>query len=292
VTVRHFRTIAVGGCFLAALVAGTMSDRPKASVSREIGGYHVLSADLHVHSFPISWSTLSAWDTVLEARHQGLDAIVMTPHNHVWVAKLGRWFSHIIGGPLVLVGEELTSSRYHMIAVGISTAVSSRQPAARAIDDVHRQGGIAIAAHPYAPFQPAYDAEAMQRLDGSEVVRPESQHDDRAASELREFFERSPRLAAIGATDYHGLGPLGYSRTYIFARERTEQGVIDAVRERRTVAYDRDGVYGDRDMLALASANGGLPHDAPDLPIFAGLAVFSRIAALIALSAAVLFNRW
>lgn len=65
---------------------------------------------------------------------------------------------------------------------------------------------------------------------------------------IREFFGRSPRLAAIGSTDYHGLGPLGYSRTSIFARERSEQGVIEAVRARRTVAYDRERVYGDAEM--------------------------------------------
>lgn len=285
------RTIGMGGGLLAALVAGTIADRPKASVARELGGYHVLSVDLHVHSFPISWSTLSAWDTVLEAQHQGLDAIVMTPHNHVWVATLGRWFSRIIGGPLVIVGEELTSSRYHMLAIGISTAVSSRQPAARAIDEVHRQGGAAVAAHPYPQFQPAYDAEAIERLDGSEVVRPDGQNDERAALELREFFERSKHLAAIGSTDWHGLGPLGYSRTFIFARERSEEGVIDAIRARRTVVYDRDRVYGDRDMIALASANGGLPHDVPVLPVPGGLAFFSRIAALLALTATLLFNR-
>jgi predicted metal-dependent phosphoesterase TrpH len=292
VTVISIRTIGIGGTLVAALVAGTIADRPKASVRRELGGYHVLSADLHVHSFPISWSTLSAWDTVIEAKHQGLDAIVMTPHNHVWVVKLGRWFSQITGGPLVIVGEELTSSRYHMLAIGISTAVSSRQPAARAIEEVHRQGGVAVAAHPYPQFQPAYDAEAIARLDGSEVVRPDAQNDERAASELRDFFERSPRLAAIGSTDFHGLGPLGYSRTYIFGRDRSEQGVIDAIRERRTVVYDRDRVFGDRDMIALASANGGLPHDVPVLPVPGGLPVFSRIAALLALTATLLFNRW
>jgi len=290
--VISIRTIGLGGLCLAALVAGTISDSPKASVGRELGGYHVLSADLHVHSFPDSWSTLSAWDTVIEAQHQGLDAIVMTPHNQVWVANLGRWFSHAIGGPLVIVGEEMTSGRYHMLAIGISTAVSSRQPAARAIDEVHRQGGVAVAAHPYPRFQPAYDAEAIERLDGSEVVRPEAQDDALSASELRDFFERSRHLAAIGSTDYHGLGPLGYSRTYIFARARSEQGVIDAIRERRTVVYDRDRVYGDRDMIALASANGGLPHDVPVLPVPGGLAVFSRIAALLALTATLLFNRW
>jgi hypothetical protein len=34
--------------------------------------------------------------------------------------------------------------------VDIADTISERQPAAQAIREVHRQGGVAIAAHPYA----------------------------------------------------------------------------------------------------------------------------------------------
>src|SRR5262245_27057738 len=117
------RQLAIGGLLAAALVAGTVSDAPAVHASRTIGGYQVLETDFHVHSFPFSWSTLSPWDTVLEARRQGLDVIVMTPHNHVWVAKLGHWFSQRIDGPLVIVGEEIAAARYHLLAAGIGNPV-------------------------------------------------------------------------------------------------------------------------------------------------------------------------
>ena len=81
------------------------------------------------------------------ALDQGLDAIAVTGHNEVVDAKVGRWFSRLIGGPIVLVGEEILSEpRYHLIAVGISTYVDFHQRAADAIDEIHRQGGVAIAA--------------------------------------------------------------------------------------------------------------------------------------------------
>jgi PHP domain-containing protein len=284
------RVLIFGGVFVAALTAGTVADAPQPSAAREIGGYHVLAADFHVHSLPFSWSTLAPWDTVIEARHRGLDVVALTPHNHVWVAKAGRWFARAFGGPIVLVGEEIASGRYHMLAVGITSTVSPRLTAARAIDEIHRQGGVAIAAHPYEPFAPAYDAAVLQTLDGSEVVRPESQHDEESAAALREFFSRA-HLTAIGATDFHGVGQIGYSRTYVFARSRTEPGVIEALREGRTVVYDRERAYGDPELIRLA-AGSDLPRAVPEVPVPGLWSVFSRVAALLVLTAAVLFNRW
>src|SRR6185295_20018098 len=142
------RRAIVAALLVSALLAGQSAGAPRARSPLELGGYHVLAADFHVHSFPLSWSTLAPWDTVLEARRQGLDVIAMTPHNHVWVAHVGRWFSRLTGGPTVLVGEEIVSTRYHLLAVAIATTIGWRQTAARAIDEVHRQGGVAIAAHP------------------------------------------------------------------------------------------------------------------------------------------------
>jgi len=227
-----------------------------------LGGYQVLAADFHIHSFPLSWGVLSPWDTVLEARRQGLDVIAVTPHNHTWVAKVARWFSRRSGDPMVLVGEEIHSIAYHVLAVGIRNTIDWRQQARSAIDEVHRQGGVAIAAHPIASYS-GYDMEAMQKLDGAEVVHPLGLRNDTFAAELRQFFGRTP-LTAIGGSDYHfgpmapDLGEMGLCRTYVFVRERSEQAILDALRERRTVVYDREHVYGDPAMIQLAAEDGRL----------------------------------
>lgn len=284
------RSIAIGGLLVVALVAGTVSDVPAARTVRVIGSYRVLETDFHVHSFPFSWGTLSPWDTVLEARHQALDVLVMTPHNHVWVAQLGRWFSRRIDGPLVIVGEEIASARYHLLAAGIANTVSERQPAARAIGAVHGQGGVAIAAHPYETQSAAYDADALRTLDGAELVRPESLVRDDAASQLHAFFSRAP-LTAIGASDYHGVFQMGAARTFVFATERSEAAVLDAVRAGRTIVYDRGRPYGDPALIALVEKQAPLDRPAPPWPTPGVARAFSRLAAIIGLTAALLFNR-
>jgi hypothetical protein len=271
--------VTMAGLLLTAIVAGTISDVPRRHPPLVLHGYGVLAADFHVHSFPLSWATLSPWDTVIDAQWQGLDVIAMTGHNHVWVAKAGRWFSRLIHGPTVLVGEEIVSSHYHLLAVGIDTTVSWKQTAASAIDAVHRQGGIAIAAHPLARFWPAYDAEAMRKLDGAEVLHPIAYESEELAAQLRQFYGRA-RLTAIADSDYHGLGPMGLCRTYVFTREETEQGILNALRQGHTVVYDRGHVYGDPALIQLAAK---LPFAAP---VSGFLSVYSRIAGILGLMGA------
>lgn len=236
---------------LLALALGTLSDVPHAHAPVFLGGYRVLTADFHVHSFPLSWGTLAPWDTVLEARHDGLDLIAVTPHNHVWVAYVGRWFSNHIGGPTVLVGEEIVTPRYHLLGVGIQDAIDWRQPAATAIDEIHRQGGVAIAAHPRKFYWPAYDAAALSKLDGSEILHPLIYATTSGYPEVQQFFERA-HVAAIGDSDYHGTGPMGICRTFVFARDDSESAILDAIRAGHTVAIDRDGrAYGDPVLISL-----------------------------------------
>jgi hypothetical protein len=249
------RPLFAAACLLlVSLGAGSVSQAPPPRPrARFVAGYQVLAADFHVHSFPLSWATLSPFETVLEARRQGLDAIAMTGHNHVWVSQWGRWFSGRIGGPTVLRSEEIHAPAYHMVALGIGNTVSWRQTAAGAIDEIHRQGGIAIAAHPVAEYWPGWDAEAMRRLDAAEVVHPVAFGDPRARLQLRQFFARR-RLTAIGSSDFHGLGPIGLARTYVFVTENTERGILEALRQGRTVVYDRDGqVFGDPNLIRLGA---------------------------------------
>src|SRR5262249_4226968 len=151
------------------------------------------------------------------------------------------------------------------------------------------QGGVAIAAHPIAPYT-AYDAEAITKLDGAEVVHPLGLRNEIFASQLRQFFNRA-RVTAIGDTDYHlgpmspQLGQMGLCRTFVFVQERTEKGVLDALRQGRTIVYDRDHTYGQPAMIQLAAEDGRLAKLA-----FAGhernaIASFSAITGVLGLLA-------
>ena len=245
------------GLIVSAIVVGTLADRPRPHEEITLGGYRVLAADFHTHSSTWSDGAVTPFGMVIDARYQGLDAIAITGHRQTLDAKWGRWFSAKIGGPIVLVGEEIPEIPHHVVAVGIHTTVDSALPIAEQIAEIHRQGGIAIAAHPGKFFWPGFEP-VMNRLDGTEMCHPSTFDYPEFRPELEEFNRRTS-AAAIGSSDFHGPGRLGMCRTFLFARAASAAGILEAIRAKRTVVYGRDDqVYGDPELVRVAEADGRL----------------------------------
>jgi predicted metal-dependent phosphoesterase TrpH len=251
----------------------------------ERGGYFVLAVDFHVHSF-LGDGALPPWFLVGEARRRGLDAIAITNHNRVWPSRLARWMTRDPDGPIVLVGEEVTARGFHITAIGIETPVDWTHSASDAIDAIHAQGGIAIAAHPALKFWPAYDRPALRKLDGVERAHASIFQMRRADRQFAIFFQGArtvhPGLAAIGASDFHVIGYPGICRTYVFARERSARGILEAVRAGRTVAYDKLGQpRGDPDLIPLLPADSRAELDSAPRPGPGSLAVWLGLLGLV-----------
>jgi len=248
-----------------------------------IGGYRVLAADFHTHSSMWSDGALTPWGLVLEARRQGLDAIAVTAHNELADARLARWFARRTGGPTIVIGQEVLAPGHHVIALGIERLVDWHQTVAAQIDEIHRQGGVAVAAHPVRTFWPGFDADAMARLDGSEICHPLIHVLKNGQGELEQFARRAS-LAAIGSSDFHGFGRLGDCRTYVFARENSAPAILEALRAHHTVVYGPDGsAYGDPALIRLAAGHQQLREAATTDPRVTWLDWVSRICGLAGL---------
>jgi len=256
---------------LAAVVLyGTIADRPVMRPPLMLGGYRVLAGDFHVHPLPFSASTLAPWDLALEATRQGLDVIAMTPHNTVVMGRAAGW----VGGAMVIPGEEVHGPHFHLIALGTRETISWRLSAGEAIDAAHRQGGVAIAAHPTRSAWPAYDEATRRKLDGSEVRQPIVFSWPYTAAELEAFYALAP-TAAIGSSDHHGVGPLGLCRTYVFVREASVAGVLEAIRAHRTVVVDGARAFGDADLVGFAGELPGAPERPSRWGVVVGLAAMA-----------------
>jgi len=278
----------------AGVLAGTLNDTAAAPAPRRTGEYLILAADFHVHAFPGD-GALALWALRRHAERAGLHVFTLSNHNQVFTARLTQSLSARSDGPLVIAGEEITADRYHVIAAGIEERVDWNQPAADAIRDVQAQGGVAIAAHPSRFFWAGWDDEALSLVDGVERAHGEMHSSPEAGADFAAFYKRAQRLnpgvAAIGSSDYHFIGTPGYCRTYVLAREHSVAGVLDAVRDGRTVAADAVGnLYGDPRLVDMVKAAGvSAPPDTSDnwrrfsllsawLGVF-GLVVFSGTTA-------------
>jgi hypothetical protein len=273
---------------LVAIVAGTIADVPRSAQPLTLGGYRVLAADFHIHSSTWSDSAVTPWGIILQAQRDGVDAIAFTGHNQIWDGKAARRFSALVGGPTVIPGQEILSLGHHVIAVGTQTVIQGGRSAASLIAEVHRQGGIAIAAHPLSDSWAGFDDEAMKTLDGGEICHPMVYGLDRAQRELEQFAARG-RFAAIGSSDFHGIGRIGLCRTYVFARDDSADAILEAVRARRTVVYGRGGkAYGDPALARLAADHPHLRERATVDPPPGALDWVSRAAGVLGLLGLVL----
>jgi predicted metal-dependent phosphoesterase TrpH len=239
------------------MAGGAALDLAPAPPPTTAAGWRVVQADLHVHSF-FGDGALSPIHLLLEARRRRLDAIAVTNHNQTLVARATRALSRAIGGPTVLVGEEITAPRWHLIGVRLRETVGWRQPLESAIADVHAQGGVAILAHPVDIFRSALTDSACAALDGTEVRHALIDLSARRRRELEDVFAqvraRHPTAAPIGSSDDHGGGGLGEPRTYVFARDDSEDAIVEAIRAGRTVAVWHGEPHGDPALVSALPA--------------------------------------
>lgn len=240
----------------AATLVGTIVDDAPARPPVMRAGLRVLEVDMHSHT-RFADGFLSPFDLVLQARRRGLDVLAITDHNILFPALMGRWFAQTFGGPTILVGEEITTRDYHVHGVGLAARVDASEPLDRVIAEIHRQGGIVIAAHPVKRFWPAL-VPTRPLFDAAEVMHPLA-YGDRGGGwswdEMREYYEEGRasghKLTAVASSDYHFFSPLGLTRTLVFAKSESEADVMAALHAGRTVVFDLKGLaYGDETLVA------------------------------------------
>lgn len=109
----------------------------------------MLQLDLHVHT-KYSHDGLCTVERAVEvARAKGLSGIAITDHDtiagHEDAKKLSK------DGFLIIPGLEISSADGHIIGLGVSELIPKNLPADETVDLIRKQGGVAIAAHPFAP---------------------------------------------------------------------------------------------------------------------------------------------
>lgn len=254
-------TIAFSRPHLAAMAlcalgmfGGYVCDEHPARPATYRAGYRVMEGDFHAHT---AWSdgSLSPIGIVRQAERRGLDVVSVTEHNTVLPSYVARTYAKLANGPIVVSGEEVTTGRFHVIALGLEATVSPNQPLEAVLADIHAQHGVAIAAHPVEHFWPEL-LPMRDRFDGAEVMHPIA-YSARAQwrwTDMVKFYDEAPRpLSAIGSSDYHWANVLGLCRTLLFVHEPvTEKEIVDAIREHRTVTIDLAGKAHGAPELVLA----------------------------------------
>jgi len=186
----------------------------------ELGG----KADMHIHTL-YSDGTASV-QAVLDhvERATDLDVIAITDHERIDGALRAREI-HAAGGYSfeLVIGEEITTRRGHVLALFIGERVPALRPLAETLERIHDQGGLAIAAHPMAPLTPSLGTRSLlwsrgateprHRLDAIELMNPSTAGRSRRGARERLNAEIL-HLAAVGNSDAHVLEGIGSAWTW------------------------------------------------------------------------------
>lgn len=195
--------------------------------------------DLHLHTSRHSPDSITdPFDLLDSARAARLDGVVITEHDYWWPEEELEELRAAAPDLVVLAGMEVTGRGGDMLVYGI------RDPFAmpRGISwpelcrEVHRQGGVAVAAHPNRWGQPfeAILREQHPELDGIEVMSNNMDADLR--SRAAELLVKYPHFAQLGNSDSHDPATVGCCYTEFDATIRTAADLVAAIRTRKGTA--------------------------------------------------------
>jgi hypothetical protein len=233
------------------------------------GDFIEIVGDGHMHSV-YSGGSSSVHDCAQKALERDLDWIFITDYdtiaakqncseetNETFICGLGEEIQILEGSPPEVTNE--------LIAWGINSVVDGQTDVnytvGDIIDEIHSQGGLAYLPHPCAPeeddnysyFGVYDDFDAMSIYHGYAGFNNNSitAMDYEALVKWDEYLKNGFRKTALGESDcknadntpdygdlWNRRGAIGYPRNYIYAREFSVRGIIDAVRHGRCYVSD------------------------------------------------------
>jgi predicted metal-dependent phosphoesterase TrpH len=130
---------------------------------------------------------------------------------------------------LLCIPSMEVTGRTHLLAIGIQSIIDKRLPVKKQVEEIHRQGGIAIAAHPFRSTSPYTEKELFEtRLDAIECKGiPE---DKKAA-----FFDkiREHAIPCVSNSDAHNVAVMPASWIMCDGEIRSFDDLKAAMKEKR-----------------------------------------------------------
>ncbi len=192
-----------------------------------------IKVDFHVHSTASSDGMSSLDRLAKTASKQGLFALCISDHNRYAFDQI-----HQRHGVYLLPACEISTTEGHILALFCATpcdipalTADGLPTAQRAVDEIHRCGGLAVMAHPFAAkgsLPPAIPAD----IDGIEVCNARATFHHPDANQRALDYAQQHHLLQLAGSDSHSHRELGNAYTLV-----DTQGVDDlpdAVAQGRT----------------------------------------------------------
>jgi len=110
----------------------------------------MIKCDLHIHSKYSFDSLADPKKIVGKAIERGLQCIAIADHGNIRGSVEAREYAAAGNLPiLIIISEEVKSKSGDILAFNIKKSIPDHISAKEAIEQIHKQGGLAVAAHPF-----------------------------------------------------------------------------------------------------------------------------------------------
>ena len=255
--------LALAACSLQAADEAQRFDFPR------VGQYQVLRGDFHMHTIH-SDGKLTSRERVEESKRLGYDVIAITDHGKIDAYRPAKYVGDQIGMMVIRGHESGVLSKEHYVVLGVDSTYgptdSHRWAEAKGektsfyqdeMNKIAAHGGIIIWAHPHVGLrEPTIWGIKQGIIKGLElkndVVGAGWNTEKSHGTNWYPFaFDWAMQydLAMLACTDAHGRRNGDPATTLVCATDRTEQGVMDAIRDRRTAALFDGMLWGRKELL-------------------------------------------
>lgn len=196
---------------------------------------------------------------VADARAAGLDFMVSTEHNTPSASL--QWGTVATDDLLILNGEEVTTRSGHWPALNLPVGhwidwrYRSDQPEdfQRFVDDVHRVGGMVVAAHPFAACVGCTYEYNYEKADAIEVWNgPWTLDDEATVTNWDGLLRTGHRIPAVGDSDAHNPGQVvALPHNVVLADDLRAESLVAGLRAGHTWIAESSAV-----QLAMTASDG------------------------------------
>jgi len=213
-----------------------------------------MKIDMHCHSRCSYYGNPDPFDVLNSAKKKGLDGIAITEHNNI-----DSWADYRVAsqktGMKLIFGQEIKTKQGDVLAYFITSPLQKGKNAETTIEEIHKQGGLAVIAHPFHPFEGFKGnlQEYVEIIDGIEVFNARCPF--ATANKKALEFAKKNNLAEIAGSDAHLSLPIGDAFTEIQGAHDL-QGFKSGILEKKSLVKGKTSNF----IFLLGPFSGKIKH--------------------------------
>ncbi|MDI9623334.1 MAG: PHP domain-containing protein [Methanothermobacter sp.] len=188
--------------------------------------------DPHIHSIYSGDAKGTPRQIIKRARRIGLDAIAIADHDTMQGSRVAEKEAKNFKDIIVVPAMEISTSKGHILALGIQDEIKKGVTPQEAVDSIHEQGAIVIIPHPFVRYREGLFVNVQDlKFDAIETLN--SRYIFGYSNWRARRLAKEKNLPMIGSSDAHFIAAIGTCFTQIDSEPNIDD-ILTAILKGRT----------------------------------------------------------